>query len=55
MSGGLSGIDLDVVITIVSWIRVNVPTVLTAVRPSVNLLGFWFIDNEFCSQWSKES
>ena len=55
MSGGLSGIDVDVVILIVSWIRADVPTVLTAVRPSVNVLGFWFIDSDFCYQWSKGS
>ena len=55
MSVGLSGIDVDVVILIVSWSRYNVLTVLTAVRPSGNALGFWFIDNEFCAQWSKGS
>ena len=55
MSGGLSGIDVDVVIPIVSWIRANVPTVLTAVIPIGNVLGFWFIDDEFCDQWSKGS
>ena len=53
MSGGLSGIDVDVVITIVSCSRANIPTVLTAVRPSKNVLGFWFIDVDFYSQWSK--
>ena len=42
MSGGLSGIDVDVVILIVSWIRANVPTVMTSVRQSGNALGFWF-------------
>ena len=55
MSGGLSGIDVDVVIPIVIWSRANVPTVLTAVRPSGNTLGFWFIDDDFCAQWSKGS
>ena len=55
VSGGLIGIDVDVVILIVSWSRANVPTVLTAVRPSGNALGFWFIDDDFCAQWSKRS
>ena len=55
MSGGLSGIDEDLVITIVSWSRANVPTLLTAVRTSGNFLGFWFIDDNFCAQWSKGS
>ena len=55
MSGGLSGIDVDVVIPIVSWSRDNVPTVLNAVIPSGNALGFWFIDDDFCAQWSKDS
>ena len=55
VSGGLSGIYVDVVIPIVSWSRDNVPTVLTAVRPSKNALGFWFIDADFCDQWSKGS
>ena len=55
MSGGLSGIDVDAVITIVIWSRANVPTALNAVRPSVNALNFWFIDDEFCAQWIKGS
>ena len=55
MSGGLSGIDVDVAIPVVSWSRVNVPTVLTAVRPSGNSLVFWFIDDYFCAQWNKGS
>ena len=49
MSGGLSGIDVDIVIPIVIWSRENVPTVLTAVRPSANALGFWFIYDDFCA------
>ena len=55
VSGGLSGIDVDVVILIVIWSRDNVPTILTAVIPSGNVLGFWFINNDFCAQWRKGS
>ena len=55
VSRGLRGIDVDVVINIVSWSRANGPTVLTATRPSGNALGFWFINNDFCAQWSKRS